>query len=235
MRAWKQIAQEVFLPLSHPPGEAQVDFGEADDPAGRPVETKVALFVMTLPYSDAIFVQAFPRECTETFLEGHRRAFEFFGGVPQADQLRQLGDRRDRGPPGPRAEADQRVSAAAEPLPVPGALLPGAAAQREGARRAAVGLRPAELPGAGAARSIRCETLNEQLRQRCQADLDARTRGKPGPKSELLAEDQAAFLPLPKQAFEARRVDAGDGRFAVAGAVRHQRLFGAGAVRPSAS
>ena len=25
----------------------------------------------------------FPRECSETFLEGHRRAFEFFGGVPQ--------------------------------------------------------------------------------------------------------------------------------------------------------
>jgi transposase len=38
---------------------------------------------MTLPYSGAIFIQAFPRECTETFLEGHRRAFEFFGGVPR--------------------------------------------------------------------------------------------------------------------------------------------------------
>ena len=47
------------------------------------VERKVALFVMTLPYSGAIFIQAFPRECTETFLEGHRRAFEFFGGVPR--------------------------------------------------------------------------------------------------------------------------------------------------------
>lgn len=33
-------------------------------------------------YSDAIFIQAFPRECTEAFLEGHRRAFDFFGGVP---------------------------------------------------------------------------------------------------------------------------------------------------------
>src|SRR4030042_1872579 len=36
---------------------------------------------MTLPYSDAIFCQVFPRECTEAFLEGHQRAFEFFGGV----------------------------------------------------------------------------------------------------------------------------------------------------------
>ena len=43
--------------------------------------TRVALFVMTLPYSDAIFCQVFPRECTEAFLEGHQRAFEFFGGV----------------------------------------------------------------------------------------------------------------------------------------------------------
>ena len=82
VRAWKQSRQEVFLPLSHPPGEAQVDFGEATIRlAGR--ELKVALFVMTLPYSGAIFVQVFPRECTETFLEGHRRAFEYFGGVPR--------------------------------------------------------------------------------------------------------------------------------------------------------
>ena len=82
VRAWKQSHQEVFLPLSHPPGEAQVDFGEATANLNGQ-ERKVALFVMTLPYSGAIFIQAFPRECTETFLEGHRRAFEYFGGVPR--------------------------------------------------------------------------------------------------------------------------------------------------------
>ncbi|MCP5113037.1 MAG: IS21 family transposase, partial [bacterium] len=82
VRAWKAQHKEVFLPLSHPPGEAQVDFGEADVIL-RGETTRVALFVMTLPYSDAIFFQAFPRECTEAFLEGHKRAFEFFGGVPR--------------------------------------------------------------------------------------------------------------------------------------------------------
>ena len=82
VRDWKQSHQEVFLPLSHPPGEAQVDFGEATIRL-EGQETKVALFVMTLPYSGAIFIQAFPRECTETFLEGHRRAFEYLGGVPR--------------------------------------------------------------------------------------------------------------------------------------------------------
>ncbi|MCP4512235.1 MAG: IS21 family transposase, partial [Fuerstiella sp.] len=70
-----------FLPLIHRPGEAQVDFGFADVHLNGEL-TQVALFVMTLPYSDAIYMQAFPRECSESFLEGHKRAFEFFGGVP---------------------------------------------------------------------------------------------------------------------------------------------------------
>jgi transposase len=82
VRAWKQRSREVFLPLSHPPGEAQVDFGFADVYLNGEL-TKVALFVMTLPFSDATFCQVFPRECTEVFLEGHKRAFEFFGGVPR--------------------------------------------------------------------------------------------------------------------------------------------------------
>src|SRR5262249_48012209 len=82
VRAWRRSHAEVFVPLAHPPGEAQVDFGEAEVTLdGRP--TKVAVFVMTLPYSDAIYSQAFPRECTEAFLEGHARAFAFFGGVPR--------------------------------------------------------------------------------------------------------------------------------------------------------
>jgi hypothetical protein len=50
------------------------------------------------------------------------------------------------------------------------------------------------------------ESLNAQLRERCLADLAERTRGKPAPKGQLLLEDQAAFLPLPKQPFEARRI-----------------------------
>src|SRR5512142_2599199 len=82
VRAWRRSQAEVFVPLAHPPGEAQVDFGEAEVVLdGR--AAKVALFVMTLPYSDALFVCAFPRECTEAFLEGHARAFAFLGGVPR--------------------------------------------------------------------------------------------------------------------------------------------------------
>jgi transposase len=38
---------------------------------------------MTLPVSGAPFCRVFPRECTQSFLEGHVRAFAFFGGVPR--------------------------------------------------------------------------------------------------------------------------------------------------------
>ena len=55
VREYRISPREVFLPLSHPPGEAQVDFGEATVRiAGK--ETKAAIFVMTLPYSGAMFV-----------------------------------------------------------------------------------------------------------------------------------------------------------------------------------
>jgi len=77
----RRRGREVFMPLSHPPGRAQFDFGEATvEIAGE--RRKAALAVMTLPYSDAFFVSAYPRECTETFQQGHISAFEFFDGVP---------------------------------------------------------------------------------------------------------------------------------------------------------
>jgi transposase len=78
---WHQGRAEVFVPLAHPPGEAQVDFGFAEVVvAGDRV--KAAFFVMTLPHSDAFFVRAYPKECTESFQDGHVRALAFFGGVP---------------------------------------------------------------------------------------------------------------------------------------------------------
>jgi hypothetical protein len=36
---------------------------------------------MALPRSATFFVRAYDRECTETFWDGHVRAFDFLGGV----------------------------------------------------------------------------------------------------------------------------------------------------------
>ena len=45
--------KEVFLPLDHPPGEAQVDYGFATVTLAG-VATEVALFVLSLPCSGAV-------------------------------------------------------------------------------------------------------------------------------------------------------------------------------------
>ena len=75
--------REVFVPLRHDPGHAQVDFGEALAEIGG-VERKIHFFAFDLPHSDACFVQAYPAETTEAFCAGHAAAFSFFGGVPQS-------------------------------------------------------------------------------------------------------------------------------------------------------
>lgn len=80
---WRQRSQEMFVPLVHPPGHAQVDFGEALGVIGG-VERKIHFMAMDLPHSDAIFVVAYPAETTEAFCDGHVRAFTFFDGVPQS-------------------------------------------------------------------------------------------------------------------------------------------------------
>ena len=71
------------MPLAHPPGHAQVDFGEAIGVIGG-VRQKMHVFFMDLPHSDAPFMKAYPAETTEAFLDGHVSAFAFFGGVPHS-------------------------------------------------------------------------------------------------------------------------------------------------------
>ena len=81
MRQARLTHKEVFVPLAHPPGDAQADFGEALVVIGG-VEQKAHFQCFDLPQSDDCFVIAFPAENTEAFLEGHNQAFAYFGGVP---------------------------------------------------------------------------------------------------------------------------------------------------------
>ena len=204
VRAWKHGQAEVFLPLSHRAGEAQADFGEVTVVLNGKT-TKAAFFVITLPYSDAIFCQVFPQECTETFQEGHCRAFEFFGGVPR------------------RISYDNSKIAV---LKIVGGR--GREATREFLRLESHYLfehhfcrvrRPNEkghvenllgfarrnflvpIPEVGS-----LETLNAQLIEHCRRDLQRQLRGKSATKEALLLEEQSALSEIPRQAFESRRI-----------------------------
>ena len=83
VREHRRRTKEMFVPLSHPPGHAQCDFGEALVVIGG-VEQKAHCFVLDLPHSDGCFVKAYPAETTEAFLDGHVSAFSFLGGVPRS-------------------------------------------------------------------------------------------------------------------------------------------------------
>ena len=76
------------MPLSHPPGLAQCDFGEALVIIGG-VEQKAHCFVLDLPHSDGCFVKAYPAETTEAFLDGHVSAFAFSGRSAPEHPVRQ--------------------------------------------------------------------------------------------------------------------------------------------------
>ena len=204
VRAWRQQTKEVFLPLSHPRGEAQVDFGFAQvDLDG--IREKVALFVMTLPYSDALFIQAFPRECTESFQEGHRRAFEFFGGVPRRISYdnskiavaKILGSRK-------RKITSEFLRLQSHYLFEHHFCLVRRPNEKGHVEHLLDFARNNYLVPVPKVDSL--AELNERLAERCRADLDRQLRGKSKTKAKLLLEESSRWLPLPKQAFDARRV-----------------------------
>jgi transposase len=204
VRDLKRKGQEVFMPLVHRPGEAQVDFGQALVKMDG-VLRKAAFFVMVLPHSDAFFVMAFPSECTETFLEGHVRAFQFFDAVPQRityDNTKVcvskiIGSR------------DRKLTAAFQHLlshylfDYHFCLI-----RRANEKGVAEGIiRFTRLNFFVPVPQVRdFEELNRYLLQRCRDDLTRTLRGKTLTKGELLAEDRLAMRPLPPVPLEACRI-----------------------------
>jgi hypothetical protein len=73
----------MFVPLHHPPGHAQADFGEANVVIGS-VEQTARFFAFDLPHSDACYIRAYPAATAEAWIDGHVHAFAFFGRVPQS-------------------------------------------------------------------------------------------------------------------------------------------------------
>jgi len=203
VRRIRKTQAEVFMPLTHRPGEAQVDFGYVlVKEAG--VLRRVPFFVMSLPYSGAFFVQVFERVCTEVFWEAHVRAFEHFQGVPHritydnesifvskilgpherklTDGFLQLKSHylfdahfcRVRRP-NEKGVVERIVRYARQNFMVP-------------------------VP-----QVRRLEELNATLREQCYDDLKRRPRGKKDTKQNLLLEESKEFLPLPRVSFDACR------------------------------
>ncbi|MFC1537733.1 IS21 family transposase [Gemmatimonadota bacterium] len=203
VREIKRKNQEVFMPLIHRPGEAQVDFGYALVKENN-ILRRVVFFVMSLPFSDAIFVQVFERICTEVFQEAHRRAFEFFGGVPWRISY---DNERVFVVICPKAKERRRTYGF---LQLQSHYLfeehfcrvcrPNEKGTVESMIRY---VRSNYMVPVPVVRDL--EELNIILLERCREELKRKVRGKSAGKKILFGEDQTAFLPLPATEFDACR------------------------------
>lgn len=205
VRDREQRRREVYMPLVHRPGEAQVDFGTAEI-VWNGQSIKVALFVMTLVYSDAIFCCIFPRECTEAFMEGHRRAFDFFGGVPKRISydnskiaVAKIIGRRER----ERTKAFLRLQSH---FLFKSHFCLVRRPNEKGHVECLLGYarRNFLVP---VPHVDHFEAVNTDLAAQCRRDLERQLRGKTATKAVLLNEEQSALLDIPKQAYEARRIE----------------------------
>ena len=205
VRAYKQSQAEVFVPLLHPPGEGQVDFGRAEVVVAG-VRHKAALFVLTLPHSNARFGCLFPRECTEAFHEGHARAFAFFGGVAARlsyDNSKiavvKLTGAHERQLTREFLRLQAHFAFAAHFCRVRRAQEKGHVENGVGYVRRNFLVPVPEGDSWG--------DLNARLADACRREFERTGAGRDRATSELLAADRAAFLPLPAEPFEARRVE----------------------------
>jgi transposase len=204
IREIKKTSKEVFMPLSQRPGEAQVDFGHAVVKFNG-ILKKVVFFVMSMVHSDAMFVMAFPRECTESFLESHVRAFDFFGCVPKRisyDNTRVAvtkiltGHKRKH-----TAEFKRLISHYLFEPHFCNVRRPNEKGIVEGS------VKYSRLNFMVPVPQVKdYDELNRLLRDCCQSDLDRILRGKHSfTKKQLLAEDRIAAIALPDDTFDYRK------------------------------
>ena len=194
-------SREMFVPLTHVPGEAQADFGEALVVVAG-VEQKAHFLAMDLPHSDDGFVVAFPAETTEAFLEGHVRAFAYFDGVPTRilyDNTKIAVARILGGEERKKTKAFCELQSHylfAEKFGRP------AKGNDKGKVEGLVGYarRNFMVP---IPRASSWDELNAYLEVQCRARRERRLRGHMETIGERFERDRAAFLPLPMSPYEA--------------------------------
>ena len=207
VRENRRQTREMFVPLSHAPGHAQCDFGEALVVIGG-LERKAHCFALDLPHSDGCFVKAYPAETTEAFLDGHVSGFAFLGGVPQSilyDNTKLavakiLGDGRRK-----RTRAFTELQSHYlfdDRFGRPGK------GNDKGKVEGMVGyMRRNFLVPVPSSESF--EALNAHLERRCLARMDARLRGHSESIGQRMERDLEALLPLPEAPYDACEKQAG--------------------------
>lgn len=202
LREKRRREAEVFVPLVHRAGEeAQVDFFEVAVDVGGERRT-VHMLQFSLPCSDHDFAWLYEREDLPSFLDGHVRAFEHFGGVPHRlvyDNARVAVTRIN----GARRVVNRHFQrlvahyAFEVDFARPYTGHDKGAIEVRGKRTRLAQLVP--IPSGATLAEIN-EALGAQLAARAQRVRDVRGRTV----AERLADERLRFMPLPAAAYEPR-------------------------------
>jgi transposase len=200
LREWKRQRQEVFVPLVYRPGDlGEVDFFEVVvDVEGR--RQKAWMFVLRLMHSGRDFAWLYPRQDQVCFLDGHVRAFQHFGAVPQRllyDNLRPAEARMVAG-------AERKLAARFEALATHYVFEPCFARPRTGHDKGGVEGRGGAIRRQHLVPIPRGDSLTDMsqaLLARLAAQANAADAQGNTPLG-LFAEEQAHMLPLPRAPFQ---------------------------------
>lgn len=84
LRRVRPKPRPAYLKLKFDPGDsAQVDWGECGAIHIQGSKRKLHAFIMVLCYSRLLYLRFYLSQSLENFLDGHLRAFSYFGGVPR--------------------------------------------------------------------------------------------------------------------------------------------------------
>ncbi len=202
----KETSGPTFYPLVFDPGEeAQVDWGEARVILGGE-ERKVYLFCMRLCFSTVCYVWAYLRANLESFLDGHVRAFAFFGGIPRCaayDNLKSavihVGRGRER-------TQNERFVALRSHYLFDARFCNVASGWEKGHVENLVKLAQRTFLTPPPSFAGVCDDLSDvnlHLALECRKDLERIVQGKNRTRGELFEEEKSRFLPLPNVPFEA--------------------------------
>jgi transposase len=203
-RALGEAVDEVFVPLCHEPGiEAEVDWGRAEVLIAG-VLTEVFLFLMRACFSGACFVQAYPRETQQAFLQAHVEAFSFYGGCFSTVRYDNLGSAVAKVLKGRRrVETDRFVALRSHYLFDSEFTRVGLqGASEKGGVEGEVGrFRRSHLVPVPEVGSL--AELNDRIAAACIRDLDRTIRGRQVTVGEALGREIDLLRPLPVEAFDA--------------------------------
>lgn len=198
--------QKGYIPLVHPPGKAQADFGTAAFYEGDNLWEQGKYLVVSFPYSNAGFAQLCYGENLQCLLESLVRIFHHIGGVPQeiwfdnassiVIKILSNGDRKV-------TETFQRF--AMHYGFKPQYMNPSSGNEKGNVENKVGYIRKNFLVPVPRFTSL--EDYNNELLKRCDSDMSRPHYKKNEDVCVLFAQDQMKLLPLPKDTFDTARYE----------------------------